>query len=154
MGDRLVGVRSLSEDGSVAEVGLPRTWIALWVGVAGCAYVTRDEYLDEWDEDDDGWPIGEDCAPTDSGVHPYAPDLRGDGCDNDCGTEPDADGDDWPDAADCGPADASIYPCSPAEDTTDETDHDCDGLTTARTDTCPGLDPDYPDVVPPCGDEP
>lgn len=116
------------------------------VGLTGCAYVTRDEFLEEWDSDRDGFPIGEDCAPDDSGIYPGAADIRGDGCDTDCGREPDEDGDDWPDAADCGPSDPEIHPCSVFEVPGDGIDHDCDGLDSQRTDTCPGTDPDYPHV--------
>lgn len=130
-----------------------RFWLVWWLGGAGCAYVTRAEYLQEWDEDGDGWPLGDDCAPQDPDVYPGAPDLRGDGCDNDCGYELDSDGDDWPDAADCGAEDPDIYPCSPNEDDLDDVDSDCDGDTTRRPDTCPGLDPQHLDVIPPCGGE-
>ncbi len=120
-----------------------------WMGaLAGCAYVTRAEFLEVWDEDRDQFPIGEDCAPTDPTIYPGAADPRGDGCDTDCGREPDADGDDWPDAADCGPNDPTIYPCSASEVVGDDVDHDCDGLDGVRLDTCPGTDPDYPDALP------
>jgi hypothetical protein len=118
-------------------------WMVLVLWCAGCgAYVSRDEFLDHWDQDGDGWPVGEDCAPEDPDVYPYAPDRRGDGCDTDCGTEPDADGDDWPEKADCDEADPTIYPCAP-DSPGDAVDSDCDGFDTARTDTCPGDDPDY-----------
>ncbi|MEZ4239340.1 MAG: hypothetical protein R3F59_24935 [Myxococcota bacterium] len=126
-------------------------WVALWVavgGLVGCAYVSRDEALEAWDSDGDGWPNDEDCAPDDPMVYPYAYDVRGDGCDTDCGTEDDEDGDDWPDAADCDPADPQKFPCSPYEVDGDGVDYDCDGKDGVRTDTCPGLDPDYPDVGP------
>lgn len=127
-------------------------------GLAGCAYITRDEFLEQWDEDGDGWPTEEDCGPKDPDYYPYAPDIRGDGCDHDCGTEPDRDGDDFPDAADCDPDDPTIYPCSPYEIEGDDIDHDCDTQLGVRTDTCSGADPDYPDVSVSCtpdeGDEP
>lgn len=116
--------------------------------VAGCAYVSREEYLGYWDADGDGWPLDEDCAPDDPEIYPFAPDPRGDGCDSDCGSEPDADGDDWPDAADCGPDDPKIHPCSPEEVAGDDTDSDCDGADGPRTDTCAGTDPDFPDAQP------
>ncbi|MEQ1569669.1 MAG: hypothetical protein ABMA64_28800 [Myxococcota bacterium] len=119
--------------------------LGLLVGLGGCAYVGHDEYLELWDVDGDLWPVGDDCAPNDPGVYPYAPDRRGDGCDTDCGTEPDQDGDDWPDKADCAPDDPTSYPC--AADPLDGADRDCDGLDSARFDACPGLDPDYPDDV-------
>ncbi len=128
------------------------TWrdaaLLVFLSLGGCAYVTRAEYLEYWDEDGDGWPVSEDCAPKDPDVYPYAPDPRGDGCDSDCGMEPDADGDDWPDAADCGPQDPDIHPCSGSEVPGDGVDHDCDGFDGVRNDTCPGLDPDYPEALP------
>jgi hypothetical protein len=111
--------------------------------LAGCAYVTRDDYLKLWDEDGDKWPLGDDCAPKDELIYPYAPDLRGDGCDTDCGTEPDADGDDWPDKADCAPDDPEVFPCAP--DDAAPPDTDCDGTDGPRADACDGADPDYED---------
>jgi hypothetical protein len=114
------------------------------LAIASCAYVTKDEFLKAWDPDHDGWPAPDDCAPEDSGIFPFALDKRGDGCDTDCGTEDDADGDDWPDAADCFPDDALAYPCSLAEQEGDAVDTDCGGQDGVRTDTCAGLDPDFP----------
>lgn len=120
--------------------------------VAGCFYVSRDQFRDFWDADGDGWPIGEDCNDTDDRIYPFAGDVRGDGCDADCGREPDADGDDWPDSVDCAPNDPLIYPCSPHEVDGDGIDHDCDGLDSVRQDICPTADPDFPDapVIGPC----
>ncbi len=120
--------------------------LALCGALAGCVYVTRAEYDDYWDADGDGWPLDEDCNDRNPDVYPYAPDLRGDGCDADCGMESDRDGDDWPDLADCGPDDPDVYPCSDNEVDGDGTDHDCDGLTSARTDECPTADPDFEDA--------
>jgi hypothetical protein len=121
-----------------------------------CAYVTREAYLAVWDADGDGWPFDQDCAPNDILVHPYALDMRGDGCDTDCGTEPDADLDDWPDAADCGPDDPEAFPCSQFEVDEDGADDDCGGQDGIRADSCPGLDPDFPEdqEPPPCDPEP
>jgi len=113
----------------------------------GCVYVTKAEFEEYWDADGDGWPLDQDCDDSNPSIHPYAADVRGDGCDSDCGQEPDADGDDWPDAADCGPEDASIHPCSASEVDGDGIDHDCDGLDRVRADTCPGTDPDYPSAT-------
>lgn len=130
---------------------MPRSlrWLPLLaLSLASCAYVTRGEYLQYWDEDGDGWPLEEDCDPTDPQVYPYAPDPRGDGCNSDCGTEPDADGDDWPDAADCDPNDPEIHPCSNAEVAGDGVDNDCDGRDGIRTEPCSQADPDFPDVAP------
>lgn len=130
--------------------------LSVWAS-HGCAYVSRQEFLDAWDRDGDGWPVEDDCEPKNKDYFPYAPDRRGDGCDNDCGTEPDRDGDDFPDAADCNPDDPTIFPCSPYEVETDVIDHDCDGLPTTRPDDCNTDDPDYPDTEVPCtpdeGDE-
>lgn len=104
-------------------------WVAViaLVFVAGCAYVTRGEYEDAWDKDGDGWPLDQDCNDADPAVHPYAADIRGDGCDADCGTERDKDGDDWPDDTDCAPGDASIHPCQ-NDDVGDGVDADCSGM--------------------------
>lgn len=123
-----------------------RLWMSLLTGawLSSCAYVTEKDLLEAWDPDGDGWPAPDDCRPDDKDYYPYAYDLRGDGCDHDCGTEPDDDGDDWPNAADCDPQNPDAYPCSPHEVDGDGVDLDCDGQDRARTDTCPGLDPDYP----------
>ena len=125
-------------------------WVLVLIGVcagAGCAYVSKTEFLEAWDHDEDGWPVGEDCNddPDQNGgtVHPSVADVRGDGCDADCSRTPDADGDDWPDDADCNPNDASVFPCSDAEVPGDDVDSDCDGADEARLDTCLGWDPDY-----------
>ena len=120
---------------------------------SGCFYVSDDKFLEAWDRDEDGWPLGEpgdpeaDCAPLDPAIHPFAADRRGDGCDSDCGTELDTDGDDYPDDADCDATDPSIYPCAP-ETEGDGIDSDCDGNDSARTDTCLGIDPSFPDAEP------
>jgi len=112
----------------------------------GCAYVTEQEYDDYLDGKGDGWPLDEDCDDDNAGVYPFAPDLRGDTCDADCGEEPDADGDDWPDAADCEPENPHVYPW--ADEGTaefDGVDWDCDGLDSTRTDPPDNTDPDFPD---------
>lgn len=131
---------------------MSRAWTGMWaVLLVSCAYVTKDEYLEVWDADGDGWPLDEDCAPDNPDVYPYAPDVRGDGCDADCGMETDSDGDDWPDAADCGPDDPTIHPCSDTEQPGDDIDHDCDGFDTVRADACATSDPDFPDATTPQG---
>lgn len=117
--------------------------LALSMSLAGCVYVTKAEYDALWDEDEDGWPIDDDCDDTNADVYPFAPDYRGDGCDADCGRELDSDGDDWPDQADCAPQDPESHPCSTFEVAGDGIDHDCDGRDTPRTDSCPRIDPDY-----------
>ena len=114
----------------------------------GCAYVTKAEFLEYWDADGDGFPLDEDCAPDDPTIFPGAADVRGDGCDTDCGAESDLDGDDWPDVTDCGPQNDTFYPCSPFEEPGDGADHDCDGLDTVRLDLCDGRDPDFPEALP------
>ena len=115
----------------------------------GCAYVTKAEYDAFWDADGDSYGIDEDCAPDNPQVYPGAGDVRGDGCDADCGFEADADGDDWPDAADCAPDDPSIYPCSSEETQGDGIDSDCDGNDGVRDQAafpCPTEDPAVPDA--------
>ena len=116
---------------------------------SGCAYVSKAEYDAFWDADGDGYGIDEDCAPDNPNVFPGAGDVRGDGCDADCGFEDDADGDDWPDAADCAPDDSTIYPCSPSETAGDDIDSDCDGTDGVRDQAafpCPTQDPFVPDA--------
>lgn len=127
-----------------------RRWVfalgLLAVAAPGCVYVSKSEFDEYWDEDGDGWPLGDDCAETDPNVFPYAADVRGDGCDSNCGTEVDTDGDDWPDDSDCAPDDASVYPCA-ADTDGDSVDSDCDGHDAARADACPTADPNFPDVT-------
>lgn len=137
--------------------GRMRSWVIgalLAMLASGCAYVNKSEYESYWDADGDGWPLDQDCDDSKPEVYPYAPDLRGDGCDADCGTTPDADGDDWPDAADCGPEDPTVHPCSAAETAGDGIDSDCDGSDGARTDTCPTQDPGFAEspTLAGCGD--
>ncbi len=88
-------------------------WVML-LWLAGCTYISQSEF-DElyWDADGDSWSFEEDCDDNNPNIYPGAPDMRGDGCDADCGAEPDFDQDDWPDDADCDPQDPDTYPCSP-----------------------------------------
>ena len=130
-----------------------RSWlIALaLIVVSGCGYVSKSDFLDHWDGDGDGWPLGEDCDDDNPDVYPFAPDVRGDGCDADCGREPDSDCDDWPDATDCDPNVAEAYPCNGSEQEGDGFDQDCDGFDGIRNDECPYGDPDFQDWDPPGG---
>lgn len=115
----------------------------LAVAVGGCAYVTRAEYDSYWDADGDGYGIDEDCAPANPDVYPGAGDVRGDGCDADCGFEADSDGDDWPDDADCAPDNPNVYPCAPDTEG-DGVDSDCGDGDAPRTDACDTRDPIVP----------
>ncbi len=125
--------------------------MSLWLAMFACAYVTRDEVDAALDGDGDGWAAEDDCDNENPDRFPGAPDVRGDGCDADCGREADTDGDDWPDAADCAPNDPNAFPCSPDEVDADGIDTDCDNRDEARPDACPSTDPDFPDVeVNPC----
>ena len=126
--------------------------LVLCLALTACGYMSRNQFDALFDADGDGWGVDEDCNDNNPDIHPFAPDVRGDGCDADCGTTIDSDGDDWPDAADCDPTDPTIYPCSPHEVEGDGIDHDCDGLDGVRTIPCNtadgfddnlGLDPDF-----------
>jgi hypothetical protein len=111
--------------------------------------VSKAEYDALWDADGDGYGIDEDCAPDNPDIYPGAGDVRGDGCDADCGYEADADGDDWPDAADCGVDDPTIHPCSAFEVQGDGIDSDCDGQDGVRDQAafpCPTEDPYVPEA--------
>lgn len=117
--------------------------------LVSCFYVSKEEYREVWDRDGDGWPLGveNDCAPSDPLIYPFAPDIRGDHCDSDCGREIDSDNDDWPDDADCAPNDPEIYPCAP--DAPGGEDMDCDNLPDARPEgDCPGIDRTHPEAEP------
>jgi hypothetical protein len=120
----------------------------VWTVLLSCAWVSQAEYQRYLDPDEDGSPLGEDCGPDDALVYPGAPDLRGDGCDTDCGAERDRDGDDWPDVQDCRPADPLGYPCSPWEVDGDGVDLDCDDEDGVRADVCSALDPNWPADAP------
>lgn len=126
-------------------------FLLLIVSLASCAYVSNGEFMIVYDADGDGWPVGEDCDDGNEFIYPYAPDLRGDGCDADCSMEPDADGDDWPDDADCDPEDPSIYPCSEDEVAGDGKDSDCDGEDGPRDDQCVTSDPGFEGAITPPG---
>ena len=95
------------------------------------------------DDDGDGTPDVEDCAPLSPDVHPGADELCN-GLDDDCDGEidegqkdtdgdgtpdcldADKDGDGTPDEADCGPVDPAVHPG--AAEVCDGVDQDCDGV--------------------------
>ena len=72
-----------------------------------------------------------DCAPADGSSHPNAPEIAGDGIDQDCdgqdGVPIDTDGDGDPNATDCAPNNPNIY-TGASEIPDDGIDQDCDGL--------------------------
>ncbi len=117
-------------------------WLTACLGIAGCEYITREEFEAHLDADQDGWPKGDDCDDANPSIFPYAPDVRGDGCNADCGATGDQDGDDWPDSVDCDPEDNAVFPCAPDVEG-DSVDADCDGEDGERTDICPVSDPDF-----------
>ena len=125
---------------------------SLLVLLAGCAFVTEEELGTALDQDADGWlqlgtnsldePVdNSDCDDADPFFYPGAIDVRGDGCDSDCGAELDSDGDDWPDSSDCAPNDPTIYPCAAGEVDGDGVDSDCDGADSVRWVDCETADP-------------
>lgn len=121
--------------------------------LGGCFYVSNDKFDEAWDRDGDGYPLGDpsdpqvDCAPFDAAINPGSGDVRGDGCDSDCGWETDSDDDDHPDGADCDSSDPTIHPC--AEDIVgDGIDSDCDGNDGPNPDAiCPRPDPGDPSAT-------
>jgi len=128
-----------------------RGWLpVLLATLVGCAYFSKERFDELYDQDNDGWGVDEDCNDENASIHPFAADVRGDGCDADCGEEADADGDDWPDDADCAPDDATVFPCA-ADAEGDDKDADCDGNDAPRTSACNevglddslGVDPDF-----------
>ena len=82
------------------------------------------------DECSDGSTVG-DCNDGFASIHPGAPEIAGDGRDNNCDDYsepgvPDSDGDGWADALDCAPLDATQFPGGP--ELPDGIDNNCDGI--------------------------
>lgn len=110
--------------------------LALILLLAGCPDPAPPDF------DGDGVIDAEDCAPDDRSVYPGAPDLYGDGIDQDCegcgegagdGVDADCDGapragpGTTPDVEDCNDNDPAVHPG--ADDPAgDDLDADCDGL--------------------------
>lgn len=88
--------------------------------------------LYEGDADGDGSPDGEDCAPLDAKVSPYAQEVPYDGIDQDCDGEDltDVDLDGFASAQvggrDCNDQDPEVHP--DAEEDLSAVDRDCDGF--------------------------
>ena len=99
--------------------------------------------VDDWpDSDGDGYRADVDCDDGDASVHPGAPEVCGDGVDQDCDGQDeacvtDADGDGYQPPADCDDGDASVHPGAP-EICGDGVDQDCDGADDRCEDVEPG----------------
>ena len=93
------------------------------------------------DDDGDGEPDITDCDPDDAAIYPGAPDLCGDGIDQDCDgvdlASLDADGDGFEPPScggdDCDDDAATVYPGAP-EVCGDGVDQDCDGADPSTAD--------------------
>jgi len=135
-----------------------RLWIALAlicaVGSAGC-FVSEDDLLAAYDRDGDGVQPpqngGKDCDNNDASIHPGAPEVCGDGIDNNCDGVIDDDGEgafDWfpdGDGDSFGVEDSLISACKRPSGHSD-TAGDCDDLdpliNPTVTDVCDGVDND------------
>lgn len=117
-------------------------------GDAGCHVFS----LPVVDQDDDGFPAGEDCDDLNNQVFPGAPDVA-DGIDNDCDNlvdedvvEIDADMDGFPASEDCDDTDPSVFPG--AQDVADNIDNDCDGDVDEDAVVIPDPSPKLPFLTP------
>jgi len=111
------------------------------------------------DDDGDGYTENQgDCDDNDMLTHPFAPELCGDGRDNNCNgavddQEPDEDGDGYgPCQGDCDDMDPAVSPA--ATEVADGVDNNCDGIIDADYDgdgftvAAGDCDDDDPDVSP------
>ena len=99
----------------------------------------------EQDIDGDGWPQVKDCDDWNSSTYPGAPEICGDGIDNDCDgvvdparfcSDRDWDRDGYPSGKDCNDNNPDVFPGSAYERCCDGIDSDCDGSDAPVGGTC------------------